>query len=477
MNIDGIEKVYCHTVDNAEYVECNPIAAPELAIGFACNSASVALRSLLYEAGLDKENFGSANWNPFSEIISNQDTVLIKPNWVNHVNQTGERGDCLITHRSLIEAVVEYVLLCEPKKVIIADAPIQSCDFELLSATGGINSIKAKFQDKIQIKDLRLIRQLADGSIHDIPGRYITDYTLFDLEEKSLLEPVSSNNTVFRVACYDPVELKATHSQGKHQYYMANEVIDADVVINMPKLKTHKKGGVTGALKNIVGAVGYKSHLPHHRKGSSQNGGDCYNSYCFAKHIAEVLIDIKNSSSRQHLCNLLDYPIRVALKISDLTGHGRELDGSWHGNDTIWRTCLDLQRILYYGCKDGTLSNSTQRTVLTITDGIIAGEGEGPLSPSPIHAGILTLGFNTAAIDHVHTCLMGFDPESIPLVREAFGNFEYPIAIFNTEDIITVLNGSKIDIIDLIKRVGKPFIPPSGWREHCEDHRYLQHPS
>ena len=53
-------------------------------------------------------------------------------------------------------------------------------------------------------------------------------------------------------------------------------IIDADLVINVPKLKTHKKAGVTGALKNLVGINGNKEFLPHHRKGGAASGGDCY---------------------------------------------------------------------------------------------------------------------------------------------------------------------------------------------------------
>ena len=49
-----------------------------------------------------------------------------------------------------------------------------------------------------------------------------------------------------------------------------------DLVVNLPKLKTHKKACVTGALKNLVGINGNKDYLPHHRLGGSRTGGDCY---------------------------------------------------------------------------------------------------------------------------------------------------------------------------------------------------------
>ena len=53
-------------------------------------------------------------------------------------------------------------------------------------------------------------------------------------------------------------------------------VLEADVIVNLPKLKTHKKAGVTCALKNLIGINGNKEYLPHHRIGGHNLGGDCY---------------------------------------------------------------------------------------------------------------------------------------------------------------------------------------------------------
>jgi uncharacterized protein (DUF362 family)/Pyruvate/2-oxoacid:ferredoxin oxidoreductase delta subunit len=40
-----------------------------------------------------------------------------------------------------------------------------------------------------------------------------------------------------------------------HQLEVAREVLDAEVIINLPKLKTHQMMGYTGAVKNMFGAV------------------------------------------------------------------------------------------------------------------------------------------------------------------------------------------------------------------------------
>src|SRR5262245_33688925 len=104
---------------------------------------------------------------------------------------------------------------------------------------------------------------------------------------------------------------------------------------------------------------------------------------------------------------------RAGMALGKLVGTDNNYDGSWYGNDTVWRMALDLQRVLHYGATDGTLSNHVQRKVLTITDAIIAGQGDGPLSPTPIEFGIMTLGVNAAAVDWIHALLMGLVPEQV----------------------------------------------------------------
>src|SRR5438045_9670723 len=50
--------------------------------------------------------------------------------------------------------------------------------------------------------------------------------------------------------------------------------MDADVFINLPKLKTHKNVGLTCALKNLVGINANKNWLPHQTEGTPDQGGD-----------------------------------------------------------------------------------------------------------------------------------------------------------------------------------------------------------
>ena len=51
-------------------------------------------------------------------------------------------------------------------------------------------------------------------------------------------------------------------------------VLGADAVINIPKLKTHKKSGVTLALKSCIGLTNEKYWLPHYTAGTPAEDGD-----------------------------------------------------------------------------------------------------------------------------------------------------------------------------------------------------------
>ncbi len=53
-------------------------------------------------------------------------------------------------------------------------------------------------------------------------------------------------------------------------------------------------------------------------------------------------------------------------------------------------------------------------------DGLIAGEGAGPMNPDPVAAGLLLFGTDAASVDAAAATLMGFDVARIPLVRESF---------------------------------------------------------
>jgi hypothetical protein len=292
----------------------------------------------------------------------------------------------------------------------------------------------------------------------------LNEFLLYDLGGDSSLEEITTLSSEFRVTMYDPDLLRRTHCPGKHQYLIARDAIESDVVINVPKLKTHQKACITGALKNLVGINGHKEYLPHHRKGAPQNGGDCYAEQSNLKTLVEDLLDATNQARSGVSRWLLANTVRAGMGFGKILSLDGNYEGAWHGNDTVWRMVLDLQRILRYGRKDGTLTDSPQRTVLTVTDAIIAGEGDGPLAPTSIELGMMILGTNNAAVEWINALLMGLSPDRIPLTREAFAHHRYSLADFLPADISVFVDGQLVNLGEIFLRYGRPFRLPKGWR-------------
>ena len=414
----------------------------------------------------------SEPFSPFGGIIPRGARVLVKPNLVLHENEGPWGIEPLVTHLSLIRAVVEGVLRAEPSEVLIGDAPLQGCNFELLlSATGLGPWADQMMKLKPEFKGIRDFRRTTCVFVNGVrladESRQSEErFVLFDLGCNSLLEPVADDRGSFRVTCYDPRLLARTHAPGRHQYLVAKEVVDADVIVNLPKLKTHKKAGITCALKNLIGINGNKEYLPHHRIGGSLTGGDCYPNANVIKRALEYTSDRENMTSSFAVARAWHGVGRQFQRALSVMGDQLGIEGSWSGNDTIWRTCLDLNRILLYGRTNGTLADRPQRRVLHVVDAVVAGQGDGPLSPRPLPLGLILAGENAAAVDWVAAHLLGYDPERVSIVREAFGNFQWPIASF-APDRVALLGDWKTGSADQVFREQEnptPVIHPIGWR-------------
>ena len=462
-------EVFCAQVPVKTYGTVVNAKFPELPQWTRATVPLVALRSLLVNADLDHDNIDSPRWNPLRAMIEDKKVVL-KPNWVTHKNGSGYGLDCLVTHPSVLEAVLHYVVKARPKSIVLGDAPIQGCDFEALMFYSGTAEMIHRFSNNgvhFEVKDFRrTILPEGNQARKPLEGRSPLDqFILYDVGSESSLEEITKPDSEFRVTMYNPDLLKRTHGPGMHQYLIARDVIEADVVINVPKLKTHKKSCITGALKNLVGINGHKEYLPHHRKGNPLNGGDCYPEQSAIKALIEDLSDATNrahgGASRWLLANVL----RAGTGLGRLLNLDNDCEGSWHGNDTVWRMVLDLQRILRYGRADGAFAVAPQRLVLTVTDAIIAGEGDGPLAPTPIDLGMMTLGTNTAAVEWINALLMGLSPQRVPLTREAFSPHHYPLAGFSPQDISAFVNGLAVSVDELFARYGRAFCLPKGWQQ------------
>jgi len=218
--------------------------------------------------------------------ISRQSRVLIKPNFL----LPAKPESAILTHPNVVKAVVEYVL-GKGGRVLISDSPVLG-SFEKISKVGGYHQALAGM----------------------------------DVEFKAFKTSVSTDIG----SPFGHIEI-------------AREAVEADVVINLPKLKTHALMLLTLGVKNIFGCiVGLRKPQWHLKSGVDRE--------MFARLLAQIYQAINPA--------------------------------------------------------------------ITIVDGILALEGQGPgKSGVPRHLGILAGGQNAFVVDMVICSMLGIDPDELPTLK------------------------------------------------------------
>lgn len=451
-----------------------------------------SFRNLLYLMDLDKENWNTNNWNPLKNLISPGDIVLIKPNLVidNEKNQ-----ECITTHPSIIRAIIDYVIIALKGKgeIIIGDAPLQQCNFIKLTKNSGllqvIHFIKSK-NINIKLIDFRTEKMVTSSkTILTKLTKYKKNirlkklkgdpngYTIIDLREDSNLQKISYNNGYkkFRVTDYDPTLMKYVHNMKNHKYLISNSVLKANIVIHVPKIKVHRKAGFTASLKNNIGINCHKDWLPHHKKGSYLEGGDEYLKSSVLKKIYVNLYELSNYFlvRMPNVYKISYYPIifiNFCLNlIRKILNEDNYYQGSWYGNDTIWRTIADLNQILLYADKKGIFTLVPQRKRFYVCDGIIGGEKEGPIEPTPIKMGILAAGFDPLMIDLAIAEILNFNFKKIPQLNKIFKIKKRAISNNGPTDLLINSNYKSWNKkrINELKDTIKIY-PCFGWKNHIE---------
>ena len=388
--------------------------------------------------------------------------VLLKPNWVKHsVNEKDEI--CLRTNDNFLVALLEVVLKHKPASVLIGDAPIQGCQWEKVVTpilVERIEKLAIKYNVRVKIKDFRRVVFNPNKNNPTKDRSPLTDYVIFDLGKESYLEPITNaNKNLFRVTDYNPDRLAESHRQGVHKYCITKELFEADIVISLPKVKTHQKAGITAALKNLVGVNGDKDYLPHHRVGGIGKGGDCYPGNNLFRFWAEMALDFAN----RHQGKILYWAGRkTASAFWQLSFPNKlhHLGSGWYGNDTTWRMVLDLNKIAIFGNADGTISKTPQRQLFSLCDGIIGGQGDGPLRPEPLALGIISFTNHSGVNDLAMATLMGFDTQKIAMLREVNN-------LSKKEKVDVFWKGTSTKITDLNQYAIKTQASP-GWDDYIK---------
>jgi len=142
---------------------------------------------------------------------------------------------------------------------------------------------------------------------------------------------------------FDTIPNKGRHT-GLANFHVPKTILEADLLVSIPKMKTHHWVGMTGAMKNLFGVMpgivyGWPKNVLHHQG------------------IHESIVDI----------------------------------------------------------------NSTVRSAISIVDGIVGMEGDGPIMGEPKNVGCVIVGSNPVAVDATCARIMALEPSRIDYLKQACG--------------------------------------------------------
>lgn len=411
---------------------------------------------LFIKLGLDLERVGSRDWNPLTNLIKPGDRVLIKPNLVTHTHYLGEKALYgSVTHGSVLRPLVDYAWLAMEGrgKIIIGDNPVEGADFDRLIAFTGIRAMVEELRCRgcqgLELIDLRpqVLREERIGRFVRVPQEGDPlGYVEVDLGSDSCFAELDAVPGIHYYTLADPTvdhfdprciiesRTDAYHRPGRHTYLVSRSILQADVIINVAKMKTHCKAGVSLALKNMIGMVYQKDCMPHHRPGVPPLG-DSFPHYP-AVHYTVARKAYRGLRERVALHRWPGFRLvrNLLQKRGVLIGKHVE-HGNWYGNDTIWRTILDLNRIVLYADREGRMCDKPQRRLFCLIDGIVAQEGDGPMSGEPKNAGLLVGSYNPVLADALATRLMGIDTKKIITISKAKEIHRWPLLPFSNKDL------------------------------------------
>jgi uncharacterized protein (DUF362 family) len=437
---------------------------------------AVMVSDALHQSGL------IANGLP---LCSSDEKVFLLVNHVMHrrLDEVDADFQAKITDPDVIGAVLEIVMRggVGAEQITIGNAPLQACDYSRIARESGMARVLEQWDEtsRPQLMDLRGVASTWSrfGAKLAEERRDTREAVEVDLGAYSLLEPLYKNGEKpkFRVGDYDPNETDRYHARGRHIYVVHRKILESSTIISVPTLKTHQKVGMTCALKGTVGSIFLKQCLAHHRVGGPSQGGDEFSPDGLLRRLSSSLAERSSGAGTGILANARRVTSKALYRVAR-TSRRSFMGGAWSGNDTAWRMTLDIARILRFARPDGTLAPNPQRRHLVVIDGLVAGEGEGPLRPTARRENLVIAGSDPVVADALATLAMGWDPCSLNLIREAVELVEYPISE------LTALNEMRFNVDlkeyiydDVPCLVDRPFVPPKGWsraelsRGVCED--------
>lgn len=401
-------------------------------VGGAGNGVYDAVRNAFIALGFDRDRAGRPDWNPLAHIVTPGDRVVIKPNLVTHeVRASCEVAShiyAIITHPSVVRAVADYVAIALRGRgeIVIADNPSIDADFGRVLAVTRLDELVPFYREHFgvacRVLDLRP-RWTPDLACYGFATKTAglagdpEGSTRINLGARSAL--CGLNPLLFRGVFSKRWETIRHHHGRVHRYEVANTILNANAFISVPKLKTHHKVGVTLNLKGLVGINTNKNLLVHWRIGYPGTGGDEFPDPGSRRRALRL-------AASHFVADFLPEPWVLAMRRHAKGAHRgaagptpacEKYRGAWDGNDTCWRMVADLYNLFVADEAAFFASRGRKLRFLSVIDGVLGGEGEGPFCPSPLPAGVVLAGEDLLATDAAACRVMGLRPEAVPYLR------------------------------------------------------------
>jgi uncharacterized protein (DUF362 family) len=331
---------------------------------------------------VERLNLGSHE-SPLDDLINPGDTVLIKPNWV-------EFGPGVYTRPEVIRPLIDMAYAAGAAQIYVGDGSANVDLGEEVMSSGNYTAMgTALAAGGVPVQVVNLNKR--DYGWHWVNLSSNSSFAGSNITQAQLgtgWEQLFEHDYYFATDNYS-----VSPGGNVTGWYAVNDIVlDSDVIINVPKLKTHQEMIATGSIKNLVGFTlcstfddeWYGQRIPHHH-----------------------------------------YP----------------REDNYFLNDIFWRSILDMNKIVLYTDENGVMQPTQQRKYLNVVDGIQAMErsqhhvyGDG----IPYNRHVVLAGVDPVAVDAVGTRVMGYDYQEVASIANASSDIIHPIGTNDPGDIVII---------------------------------------
>jgi hypothetical protein len=235
------------------YAQAPPFHPPEVFPETPCgggvdatNEAYASVRELFRLLGYDAENYGKSVWNPLGWLVKPGETVFLKPNMISEKHYYRDDWEYVITHGSVIRAIVDYVFIAlrGEGKIIVGDSPSTEAKFDEIARRMGLPELQELYRQEkgfaIEIIDLRDEHWIEKDRVVIDTVRLAGDPrggVSVDLARASMFAELDGQGKHYYGAFYDTAETNRHHADGKHEYAISKSPVAADVFISLSRSK------------------------------------------------------------------------------------------------------------------------------------------------------------------------------------------------------------------------------------------------